>query len=511
MADDVTFSHCYIAYIHNAPYNLPQDTYAADLVDRTTAHATGWHIAPTFLWRHFLTNKDWFHLVSNYEAYLITGTSFTVFNMVPMATQLAIQGNTLFTSFNNCIYGWGYTDDLYETAYHNWFNEPKQPNFYYPEGLWYANQSTSRARYTLPLYSWRQPLYRVSATTTYAYQGSPSNSGEGVYPQIKNPTGIMWNPLNRPDTLMELRPGKNSMHFSWHPHECDAGKWINLDQIAYLTPAQVTGPYCGKQRPGTLFLSDQCDPEILSSQRQASEWYNDYTIPDLAWQPICPAAWFWKELQYSIINPQTSNYPNMNKDWMKPNLYFPGTEYQLYKYGTMQHFLKLVPLLDETATNIEFHAQIACKVTISLKCKKRRSALYAPTAGPFCWRQLYSAQSADIHFNPSLIRGRTGGARILWQNIADTDGQAAGDGHLREDPYNNTRTADAGTGVGQTRAAPIYTTAQAGKPDLKVTFSKTDDRVVIETAPQPIKRKSKIASALDAAHSMWQDKMDTHM
>lgn len=498
MAEDVSFSNCYIAYIENTPYTLPPDQATHDSQSYTQTWATGWHVLPTMLWKHYITPKNWFHLVHSYEAYTVESTTCTLFNMIPMATQIAIQSTNLFTSFNNCIYAWGYTDDLYETNYHDWWTESLQPNFFYPEGLYTSPNTNSWKRYTFPKYSYRVPLFRVSAESTFGYN---QHNARAVFPltptNLYTPSGIVWNPLNRPNSLMEFRPGKNAMTFNWHPHDCDKGKWVNLDQLAYLTPPAVTGPYCGIQRPGVYKFADNCDPEILSSQNQTATPENDYTIPNLANQPIVPYAWFLKECQNQIINSNSTSKPHNADPWMKPNLYYNGTEYSLYKYGPMQHFTKLVPLLNETGTNIIFSAQVSVKMTINLKCKKRRSALYCPTDGPYSWRQLYSHTTKDKLFIPAFIRARSGGARFNWQNMTDTNNTIT-DGHCREDFYTNT-TVDAGTGQGQTRfARSIYTEAgQDAKPNLIVTFSKSSDRAVIQ--PQPPKRSaSKMPTVTEA-------------
>nr|QUS52582.1 capsid protein [Mute swan feces associated chapparvovirus 5] len=524
MAESVTISNCYIAYIENAAYNLPPDTPSRDTQQSSTKWATGWHILPTMQWRHFLKPRNWFELVHNFEAYTVESTSCTLFNLVPMATQLAIQGNTLFTSFNNCIYGWGYTDDLYETAIHDWWNEELQPNLFYPEGLWTSSTSQTFRRYTFPKYTYRVPLYRVAVDTTLGYNQHPARS---TYPLTPGnhyiPSGVLWNPLNRPESLQEYRPGKNSISFNWHPHECDKGKWTNFDQLAYLTPPLIQGPYCGRQRPGTFSISDNCDPEILSSRWQQSTPENDYTIPNLADQPIVPCAWFWKECGQQIVNSNTQALGNNDANpWLKPNLYFNGTEYSLYKYPPMQHFCKLVPLINDNGTNIAFSAQTSVKVTINLKCKKRRSAFYAPTDGPYSWRQLYSHTTQDRLFVPSLIRARTGGARINWQNLADTNATLT-DGHSREDAYSRETVANC-TGVGGTKRTITYTTAQTAKPQMIVTFSKDAERVVIQ--PEAPKRKPRsvpvcegmtisrtcpVTEAMDVQHPFWKDHADTHM
>nr|QTE04105.1 MAG: capsid protein [Cygnus columbianus Chaphamaparvovirus] len=500
MADDVSFSHCYLAYISNAIYELP--TQASPTFARSSLINTGWHILPNYLWKHFITPKDWIYLMHRYEAYLVTGTRITLFNMIPMAYQLAIQATTTFTSFNNCIYAWGYTDDVYETSYHNWLtNEADNPPLFYPEGLRCTIKQSTRTRYNLPLYQYRPPLFHLPSNNTFSWDNA---NGVGIFPVNETPTGVVWNPLNRPEELQEYRPGKNSMTFSWSPHDCDAGKWINLDQMAYMTPCPVYGPYALKNRPGAFQMTDQVDPDFFCSRYQGNQWENDYTLPNLADQPLVPHAYFWKELQQSIINQNSTTKPNNANQAMKPNLYYPGTEYSLWKYGPNQHFTKLVPIIDSNNTNIAFSAQTAVKVELNLKCKKRRSAFFCPTDGPYSAQQMYSANLEKIVFTPSYIRARSGGARILWQNLTDTTG-TTNDGHYRIDPYSSSTTVGAGPGVGGTRSAFTSTYTQAEPTELRVTFSKENDRVVIEQPQAPKRKTNKIIEAMDTQHPFWSE------
>lgn len=168
------------------------------------------------------------------------------------------------------------------------------------------------------------------------------------------------------------------------------------------------------------------------------------------------------------------------------NQFFVGTEAELAKYPPHQMFIKMIPLFDSNGTHVAASANISIKTTLTLKTKKRRSALYAPTWGPFGWRDLYSAKSFQKRFAPSLIRYRTGGMRRTWQNVGDAP-ESVGSGtvanikypHPRETPYNWMVTNASGTGAGQTRSAPI------------VTYSKAQDKATIQTVPTPSRRRPK--------------------
>lgn len=485
MAEDVSFTNCYMAYISNNPYNYPTDS--KDTIETNSSLNTGYHIIPNFLWQHYVTPKQFAEFQMKYEAYHVTGATCTIFNMIPMTTQLAIQGTNVFTAFNNTIYAIAYKDELYETAWENWLSQQIHTsynhNLAWKEGLIFQYGSDTRKRYELPIYRWKVPHFRTATDSTWGFRPQ-KGSGIGVYPNENTPSGIFWDPLNKPDSIMELRPGKNSVSFSWECHACDSGKWFNLDSLASWWPWTATGPYAGKARAGTRQYTSEEDPDALSTQYQSEPPTNDYTLMNLALQPIVPTGWWWKEMQQSIVqefNP------------LKPDLFFPGTEYELYKYPITQWFIKMIPLFDDNGTNIQCSANVSIKMSLHLKAKPRRSAIYAPSWGPFAWKPLYTAQTQNLNFYPANIRYRTGGARRTWQNIltsVNSSGQAvSSDGHWREDPYNVASTAifSSGTGVAGTRAArTVDTTAPMGK-EMIVTYNKDSDMVRLYP-PQALKR-----------------------
>nr|QTE03846.1 MAG: capsid protein [Nandayus nenday Chaphamaparvovirus] len=462
MAEDFVIENTYMAYISNAPYVYPNDS-----TDKYVKHATistGWHVIPNQLWRHVATPKDWYHLQINAEAYHVKSQEITVFNMVPMTTQLAIQGNTLFTAFNNTIYALAYTDDLYETGYEPW-RESNDFNVYSAQLAWKEGQrpvykNTSSKRNDLPKYNF---LIADSLTTSSnTWSCSNQDAGQGCWPSPQRPTGLFWDPLNRPENIQELRPGKNAVHFTWHCHETDSNIWFNMDGLAHWYPNVPTGPY-GLVRPRVKHLGKYDDPNLIATQLQQTPNINDYSLPNFNTVPITPNAWFWKELQQSLVDTDLAQ---------KPNLHFPGTEYEQYKYPIMQHFIKMIPLFDPNNVHIEITANVSIKIKTVVSYKKRRSAIFAPTWGPFNWRSLYSSAIDDGNFMPSMIRYRTAGARRTWQNIAvdqldSDDSTTFNPAHPRQTPY--------------------YITTQAVGPGLDGTLLSTQTQTA---RPQATKRKT---------------------
>nr|WOP79081.1 capsid protein [Canary chaphamaparvovirus 2] len=471
MAEEHTISNVWMAYISNGPYVYPKDDSSI-----LTTHLinTGWHIIPNILWKHVCTPKQWAELTINYEAYHVKGMKCTIFNCIPMTTQLAIQGNTLFTAFNNSIYGMAYKDDLYETNWHNYYQyDGKQPhNLLYKEGLACQYGTNTNYRQSLPIYLWSAPNSRATERCTYDNHPNDYSTGQqqsGVFPvpsgnEHYRPSGCIWDPLNRPDNIMELRPGKNAITFTWEAHNCDQGKWFNLDLLSWWYPYTPEGPYHSKrQRPNSYQFTDATEPERLANRWEASPPINDYSIPNYANIPVVPMGWWWHEMKSAVPNGLQAL---TQWEYKYIDLMFSGTEYEKYKYGPTQWFVKMIPLFTDTGTHIECSAQISIKTELYLSCKKRRTAMYAPTWGPFNWKQLYAANSGDQTYQPALIRYRTGGAKRTWQNIADFTSKIV---HPRETPYNTSKVIPGGAGEGGTYVSkpmkqPIYKATKPSAP-----------------------------------------------
>lgn len=358
MADNVTISNSWMCYINNKPYIYPNDDNALTPTPTNAgsgSYNTGWQIIPNMLWKHFATPKQWAELCIANEAYHVCGIDVEIFNMIPMTQQLAIQGNTIFTAFNNCIYAVAYQDKHYETSWENWYNDTvdETTNLVYKEGQVCRNGTTTKVQKILPTYVWWVPNQRASNNATFS--GNPDMwQGEYADGRIMNPvfpaqqydfggkpTGILWDPFNNPSDLLELRPGKNSIKMSWQTHDCDANKWFNIDQLVYWHPYTATGPYnISHQRPGELRLTNEVDPDRISTRYQTTAGVPDYTWPNWANTPIVPMNWWWKEIQQSIAPAQHNNW------YYRVNEYFCGTESEAYKYGPHQMFIKMIPLFD---------------------------------------------------------------------------------------------------------------------------------------------------------------------
>nr|QKE54954.1 MAG: hypothetical protein [Parvoviridae sp.] len=506
MAESVSLSNSYLAYITNQPYIYPSNKDASINVmpNNGNLHSlnTGWHIFPTMLWKHFVTPRQWAELNINYEAFRVDGYTLSAFNMIPLTTQLAIQGNTIFTAFNNCIYAIAYQDKIYETEWYNWYYRTSTNgadiNLMYKEGLMQATGANTSTRFVLPHYVWQLTTNDTGRIWTWNDQpynntNTPNTqvSVDGVYPGLGYvPNGLVWDPLNRPDDIMELRPGKNAINFKWQRHECDENKWFNFDAIASWFPYTADGPYNFEhQRPGEYKLSGMMDPHKLSFRNETIPPTNDYTIANWAETPIVPMQWWWQEMQKSIgvVNAAGTVSDTFLKHM---NLFFAGTERECYMYGPTQSFIKMIPIIDSQGTNIECSAQIAVRTTLHLSCKKRRSAIYCPTWGPFPWRAVYSGSSDRRNFFGSYIRYRTGGMRRTWQNLGDSSDVGT---HPRKTPYIINSTVPDGTGIGSTFTTLTTTTATMGKrrAETKVTPSAPPmpppyHETEVEMHPEPI-------------------------
>lgn len=545
MAEDFNITNIYCAYFDNEPHYYTSDDlsliYIKDDVGRY--EVTGWHVCPNLLWSHVCTPKQWAEFMMQYEAYHVKSLKCTLFNPVPITTNIAIQRTNLFAAFNNCTYLWGYEDDLYETSWYQWNtqNVDDRLNLMFKEGVYYkggmgtmgsASDSTAVGdsnytwkRYKWPIYAWRRPDHRTPSEESWS-QGVAG--GDAVFHAFRSnaantqamPTGISWDPLNRPDHIKELRAGKNAMSFSWECHPVDEQKWYNLDLLASWVPWTAAGPYCGGHRPRTYKYAYTEDPDQLTthglaqsretasveSQTQVRPW-QDYTVPDYSFIPIVPMAWWWKEMQQSIAE-NVSNFNETNKI----DKYFPGTEREQYHYPPNQWFAKGLPLYDAGNSLIRTSTQCAVKITLTLNVKKRRSALYCPTWGPFAGKQLYHGGARDRIFQPAVIKYRTGGMRRTWQNInrwADSsDSQMAVQirAHPREDPYilpnaiypNNTN-------LPPTVTAPATSSASTFKNTTAVAFNKENEQVTFSLPIPSLRRKRDKSPAKMLDESMMED------
>lgn len=548
MAEEHTITNVYCAYFDNEQFFYPPNELTTAYIksDKGRYISTGWHICPNLLWSHLVTPKQWAELIINYEAYHVDGISCTLYNPVPITSNIAIQRTNLFAAFNNCTYLMGYDDDLYETSNFQW-NE-QQPgdrlNLAFKEGIFYTgcktlgkaidgnNSDLTWKRYKWPIYGWRRPDHRTPSSEVWS-QGEAGGdailhtfySGESDTQPL--PTGIFWDPFNRPDHIKELRAGKNSMSFAWSCHPSDAGRWFNFDQLASWIPWTAAGPYCGGKRPGTFQYAYTEDPDQLSSYGLAQKNENnsstagstgvrpwqDYSIPNFAFIPVVPNTWWWKEMEASIIESQTGSTGEMR---YKPDKYYAGTEYEMHKYPPTQWFCKGLPLLDGANQLIRTSTQVAVKMSLHLQCKKRRSAIYSATWGPFAGRQLYHADYTSRIYQPAMIRYRTAGARRTWQNVNRWGNTSASDNyqlqaHPREDPYLVPITTYASL-TPLPPSVPVPTTTSAGsqaKAATTVTYSKENDSVTFSIPKLfPRKHRDKTERAASPGRMLDEDMME---
>ncbi|AUW34322.1 capsid protein [Parvoviridae sp.] len=488
MAHEITYRNVYCTYITNNPYNYPS-------TQSNTANAgekinTGWHVLPNQLMQHFMTQGQWVDLINRSGTYSVKSIQMDIFNMIPMTETIAINGTTPFWAFNNCVYALAYADNLHETNYYNWMewqtgsgsssfrdNLPNtSPNLIYKEGK-QCTGAGSWVQQCPPTYSFMRPLYRVSSNNTWCNSNQSDGAGLGVYPSLYSgntivPSAAIWDPLNNPDELMELRPGKNSITFQ---HTIENSPFFNSDMFAYTWPYSATGPYQGNQRPGCFQQTEECDPDELAARFEGANTYNDFTIPNYANQPVIPSGWWWHEMKSCI-----ADVPHLRK----PNEFWNGTERETTCSPIPQWFIKIIPLwrasqLGGQPSIVPCIAQVAVRTHITFEYTPRRSAFYTPTAGPWSWYDLYSIQPHYRNFKHAAIRARTAGLRRTWQNFelhaatSDPDFTGSAAGHKREDPYKESVTIGAGTGTGGTYTTTIHTRTARQTPTTTHTSSLT--------------------------------------
>lgn len=531
--DDFSITNCYMAYIDNEPYLYPSRDEHTILSGNNTKRSipTGWQIIPNILWRHFCKPKQWYEMVINYEAYCIKGIKVTLFNPIPITNNLAIQRTSLFAAFNNCTYCNTYEDTLYETSWHPWYERTGSGadtlNLLYKEGVYYtgklASDSSGTNTYSTQLYKFPQYIWKrqfvVNEFDEMWSQGKTGSAGvfDTYNPQARDqqpiPAGLVWDPYERPEHIGELRAGKNACTFSWTPHDCDQNKIFMLDRIVDYSTWTPAGPYIGSDRFGTGKRYSDMDPEVIGTYGRwartqntlgsvdgapgntAQQQWQDYSCPNWSFIPICPNAWFWQEIKSSIAD------RNMSKAWQKIDKYWAGTETEQFKYPPHQMFVKGIPLYDSTASPIKTLTQVSVKVQLNLGVKKRRSAYYCPTWGPFSGEQLYYHNPHKQIFQDSYIRYKTGGLRRTWQNINRIDTTTDKQIHLREDCYALAKNSGEITSDWyNTSSFPVAKDfglsgiSERQNKSIIVTYDKASDKSTVHFKPSVPSRKQKIPS-----------------
>lgn len=477
-----TYQNVQMCYITNYPHTYV--TQGLESMTPGTEINTGWHVWPNQLFAHYLSPKQWYDLMESSNTWTPTHCSIEIFNMIPQTEQLAIQGTSTIWGFNNCLYAMLYEDDIHETNTYNWMKwetdvKDKRhilnttPNLMYKEGRQNFQNAEWVAQYP-PIYSYQTPLFRTKSNKTWS--ANSAYVGDGLYPEEKIPGGICWDPLCRPEQIMELRPGKNAVKFEWHlPPQIP----VNSDALQYTYPYSAPGPYQGNQRPGGFQQTLECNPDELCSRNEATTPYNDYTMPDYYNQPVVQTGLIWNQLDKSLIMGEQHKLH-------KPNVIAPGLEIEKCLEGIPQLFCKILPIFKSTAgtgaspTLVPCVAQVSYRTSITFQTTERKSAIYAPTTGPFGAWVKYSHLKRDYNYRQNYIRAKNSGFVRSWQNVefhtaANLDSvYGAGAYHPREDPYKESVNVTSGSGQGGT-----YT--------LTTTIAKQDPDG--QTQPTPSKRK----------------------
>lgn len=522
-----------MTYLKNQPYKYP--SIDVQHYDAGGVHSgmidTGWHIFPNFLWRHFATPAQWAHLNINYEAYAVDGMSITLYNPIPITSNISLQRTSLFSAFNNCVYAMMYQDNKYETDWYPWQQVAPVDDLCLAqkEGLTWSGAGTgegsagqtvefAQKKYVPPIYKWRRPQMRTLYENVWS-QGREGNAGvydvyDGNHATAPLPSGVFWDPLNCPEEIGELRAGKNSYTFVWDVNDMDKDKYFNMDQIAAFSMWTTTGPFCGVGRPWQRIRSTNMDPDSAmtfgkaqrtteENSRDHEKYYQDYTVPNMAYMPLLPTTWFWQEIKNSIIDSdQTPTVNNHVPFYKKADKYWCGTEWEAAKYPPAQMFAKGIPIFDDASERIQTNTQVSVKVSLRLKVKKRRTAYYCPTWGPFSGDQLYSMLPSRLIYQPSMIRYRTGGTRRTWQNVNipnETNNDVMRHLYQREDPYvlgNETNgqynALQRPAGIPDTQLEgtpnpnyPVGYSLQPKKQNIRVTFNRDSDEAHIEFVTKP--------------------------
>lgn len=312
---------------------------------------TGWHFIPNNRWKDYLNHAQWFDLTCNHEAFRIKEINCSVMNLIPLTDQLAIQQNTTFMSFNNTIYALAYDDTCYETTC-SMMKTEQESKVYYREGMSVdpATGNISEKQY-LPEY-----LHLVPSISRTSGSGIPT----------KMP-GYFWDPLTRATTLMELRPGKNSINFSWHCSPEDEHLWWSLNSgfiTQYNSAASGRRTWINRNGPG------------------ASKFDNSWITP----------------FNYAAFDPAYNKYPTTNPNNMAASSQLFSTRSEIwasqntYKKPIRNWFIKMLPILDSNKALLKHEGMVCIVKKITLEVEPRKSAVNYPRL-PYSWASVTNMES----------------------------------------------------------------------------------------------------------------------
>lgn len=286
---------------------------------------TGWHFIPNQRWDNWVTDKQWFDLVTNHSAFKIHSCEATVQNMIPLTDNLSIQQDTTFMSFNNTIYALGYTDTQYETL-----PVESATSLIYREGI-KVDPATGALveKQVLPLY--RHPIARINNNTDL---------------KIYN-----WDPFTKPASLMELRPGKNSITYAWK----------RTDSTPFVSTSRY---YCTQPCTDTT---------------NVPKYYNNVENFKDEW--ITPPSSLKQDPRFVAFN-------NKNAQW-----------YQHYfDHPINNWFIKMIPILDKKGNLLNHTAQVCIIKKITFEVLPRVNSTNFPQL-PYTWMDLNRLSSINNSYS----------------------------------------------------------------------------------------------------------------
>lgn len=329
---------------------------------------TGWCFIPNNRYDNWLTHKQWFDLVTNHNKFIPHSCEIIVQNMIPLTDSLSIAQDTTFMSFNNTIYALGYQDNKYEC---NMREENSYPELYWREGITYKQNGNAPAqdkKLTLPEYLHYLPMVKLANVwrpyTIYA-----------------------WDPFCSPESIMELRPGKNSLVFSWKRSGADDGNWVSTQAFF-----------------GTVNTSDN------SNIPQMWDYYQDF--------------------KGTIVTPplNSKNDPRNTNTNKKMSLHYQ----QFYHNPIPMMMLKLMPIMSTTNQELKQSAMIVIIRKISFEVTPRKGSINFPVlersmasgfSGQYnvedsAWKLPYSNTLGPIQYTGAPIMKNIDNAPIEMGGVA---------------------------------------------------------------------------------------------
>lgn len=313
----VEYVNTNIYYIKNEPNYVYGGAYMDALnKDRSTFKVqTGWHFIPNSLWSNWLSPKQFYDLVSNHSEICLDKVECTVQNLIPLTDNLAIGQDTTFMSFNNTIYALAFEDQNRETEYSD-----ENTNLLWREGVTFQQTADGAAvsvkgKNYLPHY-----IHNLPCT------GKDTGA-----------LGLLgWDPLIHANTFQELRPGKNSITFTWKATE------HHWKATAYFNSFHITD-------------------DIGSKQGYVEQTYN------FGGYPLTPPGL----IRQSV--PANSDVLPFNWGSFVPNHY--------YENPIPNWFIKMIPIYDTKNNLMKHEAQVVITRKIYFKVKPRIGGSNFPQIG----------------------------------------------------------------------------------------------------------------------------------